>query len=80
MPKRIPNKLPPGAGPRTRGYWSYVFGEQRKPPTGDIYDEDYTEAWLMGYDQARKDEQRRNSTIRQMGKSCLNTLQAKIRK
>jgi len=64
MPRKIPKSLPPGAGPYIRGYWAYVFGEERAAPEGDIYSEEYRRKFYDGYDEARRKAETRNTLTR----------------
>ena len=64
MTKKVSKALPPGAGPFTRGYWSFVFGEGPEPPHKTYHDDEYREEWARGYEKARLDQLRRKSQTR----------------
>jgi len=58
------DKLPPGAGPYTRGYWHYALGLERTPPGGPLYSEEYIRKWKAGYDDARIRDMVKNTQTR----------------
>ena len=56
-------KIPPGAGPYTRGFWHYAYGLERKPPDGPLYNAEWVRKWKAGYDDARiKDMVKKSQT------------------
>jgi len=64
MPKTVNKAIPPGAGPFTRGYWAFVWGEPRELPDDFNYSADFRREFERGYDEARHKAQERNSITR----------------